>query len=188
MHHGRSQLIPSNLSWRIFIATSGNSKINAINNLLRDFKVDMLCGCKMQVDWRMVPQDQRFHNLFGAGSETRSVVAHNTNEHMRPNQYGGCAMMALSTLSPKVVDSGIDSTGLGRLCWIRLRSRTKNTQIVMAYQQSNFGWSAGTTVKDQHSRYFHALGDARSPRTIFFEQLVSQLITWKATDNNIVLS
>jgi hypothetical protein len=45
--------------------TLGNSKINAINNLLRDFKVDMLCGCKTQVDWRMVPQDQHYHNLFG---------------------------------------------------------------------------------------------------------------------------
>jgi hypothetical protein len=30
--------------------TSGNSKITAINNLLRDFKVDMLCRCKTQVD------------------------------------------------------------------------------------------------------------------------------------------
>ncbi len=37
--------------------TSGNSKIKAINNLLKDFKVDMLCRCKTQVDWRMVPQD-----------------------------------------------------------------------------------------------------------------------------------
>jgi hypothetical protein len=34
---------------------------------------------------------------------------------------------------------------------------------------------------------FCALGDARSPRTIFFEQLVSQLITWKAIDNDIAL-
>ncbi len=96
--------------------TSGNSKINAINNLLRDFKVNMFCGCKTQVDWGIFPQDQRFHNLFGAGSETRSVVAHNTNEPMRLNQYGGCAMMALGTLSPKVVNSGIDSTNLGRWC------------------------------------------------------------------------
>ena len=28
----------------------GNSNINAINNLCRDFKVDILCGCKTQVD------------------------------------------------------------------------------------------------------------------------------------------
>jgi hypothetical protein len=57
----------------------------------------------------------------------------------------------------------------------------------MAYQPSNSGRSARTTVKDQHSRYFCALGNARSPGTIFYEQLVSQLITWKAIDNDIVL-
>jgi hypothetical protein len=147
----------------------------------------MLCGCKMQVDWRMFPQDQCFHNLFGAGSETRSEVAHNTNEHMRPNQHGRCAMMALGTLSPEVVNSGIDSTGLGRWCWIHLGSGTKEIQIVMAYQPSNSRRSAETTIKVKHSRYFCALGGARSPRTICFEQLVSQLIPWKAIDNDIIL-
>jgi hypothetical protein len=106
---------------------------------------------------------------------------------MRSNQYGGCVMMAMGTLSPEVIDSGVDSTGLGRWCWIRLGSGTKKTRIVMAHQPSNSGRSAGTTIKDQHSRYFGALGDARSPRTIFYEQLVSQLISWKAFDNDIVL-
>jgi hypothetical protein len=135
----------------------------------------------------MVPQDQCFHNLFGTGLETRSVVAHNTNERMRPNQYGGCAMMAMGTLSPKVVNSGVDFTGLGRWCWIRLGSGSKKTLIVMAYQPSNSGRSARTTIKDQHSRYFCALGDTRSPCTIFFEQLVTQLISWKTIDNDIAL-
>ncbi len=96
-------------------------------------------------------------------------------------------MMALGTISPEVVDSGVDSTGLERWCWIWLGLGTKKTRIVMAYQPSNSGQSAGTTVKDQQSRYFFALGDARSPRTIFYEQLVSQLISWKAIDNDIVL-
>ncbi len=96
-------------------------------------------------------------------------------------------MMALGTLSPKVVNSGIDSTGLGRWCWIRLGSGTKKTWIVTACQPSNSGQSAGTTVKDQHSRYICALGDTRSPWTIIFEQLVSRLITWKAIDKDIVL-
>jgi hypothetical protein len=57
----------------------------------------------------------------------------------------------------------------------------------MAYQPSNSGRSAETTVKDQHMQYFSALGDARSPRTIFFKQLITQLIQWKEIDNNIVL-
>jgi hypothetical protein len=42
--------------------TSGNSKINTINNLCRDFKVDILCGCETQVDWRQVPESRQFHN------------------------------------------------------------------------------------------------------------------------------
>jgi hypothetical protein len=35
---------------------SGNAKITAINNLCRDFKVDLLCGCETQIDWQQVPQ------------------------------------------------------------------------------------------------------------------------------------
>jgi hypothetical protein len=96
-------------------------------------------------------------------------------------------MMALSTLSLEVINSDVDSTGLGRWCWICLGLSAKKTSVVMEYQQSNSGRSVGTTFKDQHSRYFCVLGDARSPRTIFFEQHVSQLISWKAINNDIVL-
>jgi hypothetical protein len=31
--------------------SSGNAKVNAVNNLCRDFKVDILCGCETQIDW-----------------------------------------------------------------------------------------------------------------------------------------
>ncbi len=94
--------------------TSGNSKINAINNLCRDFKVDILCGCETQVNWHQVPESGRFHNLVGAGTQTRSIVAHNVNKKMRVNQYGECAIMAMNTIAPEVVESGADHTGLGR--------------------------------------------------------------------------
>jgi hypothetical protein len=50
--------------------TSDNSKINAINNLCQDFKVDLLCGWETQVDRHQVPESCHFHNLFGAGTET----------------------------------------------------------------------------------------------------------------------
>jgi hypothetical protein len=76
--------------------------------------------------------------------------------------------MAMNTISTKVQETGVDGTGLGRWCWIRLGSGPRKTRIVMAYQLSNFSHSsADTIVKDQQSRYFCARGDARSPRTIF---------------------
>jgi hypothetical protein len=168
--------------------TSGNKKITPINNLCRDFKVDILCGCKTQTDWRMVPSSRQFNKLFGMGTETRSAVTHNINERMLANQYGGCAIMAMNTISAEVQDTGVDGTGLGRWCWIQLGSGARKTRIVMAFQPSNSGRSsAGMTVKDQQSRYFCARGNARSPRTIFFEQLITQLLLWKAIDNDIVL-
>jgi hypothetical protein len=122
------------------------------------------------------------------GTETRSVVAHNINERMLINQYGGCAIMAMNPISAEVQNTGVDSTGLGRWCWIHLGSGQCKTRIVTAYQPSNSSRSsAGTTVKDQQSRYFCARGDACSPRTIFFEQLITQLLLWKSIDNDIVL-
>ena len=166
---------------------SGNEKINELNNICREYTVDILCGCETQIDWRQVPQARKFQNLFGAGTETRSVVAHNINERMRPNQFGGCAMMAFNTISFQVISTGVDTTGLGRWCWMLLGSGRKRTRIITAYQPSNSGRSAGTTVKDQQARYFQSLGDARSPRTIFFEQLVAQLGIWKTSDNDIIL-
>jgi hypothetical protein len=104
------------------------------------------------------------------------------------NQYGGCAIMVMNLISAEVQNTRVDSTGLGRWCWIRLGSGQRKTRIVMAYQPSNSSCSsAGMTVKDQQSRYFCARGDARSPRTIFFEQLITQLLLWKSINNNIDL-
>jgi hypothetical protein len=59
----------------------------------------------------------------------------------------------------------------------------------MAYQPSGSKStnSAGTTVREQHEWYFEACGNLRSPCTIFFEQLIAQLIVWKHTDSDIVL-
>ncbi len=96
--------------------------------------------------------------------------------------------MAMNLISTEVQNTRVDSTGLGRLCWIHLESGQCKTRIVMAYQPSNSSRSsAGATVKDQQSQYFCARGDARSPRTIFFEQLITQQLLWKSIDNDIVL-
>jgi hypothetical protein len=59
----------------------------------------------------------------------------------------------------------------------------------MAYQPSGSKStnSAGTTVHKQHERYFKARGNLQQARTIFYEQLIAQLIVWKHTDSDIIL-
>ncbi len=53
---------PAHLIWiamenfnSLFISL-GNAQIMAINNLCQDFKVDLLCRCKTQINWQQVPQ------------------------------------------------------------------------------------------------------------------------------------
>ncbi len=59
----------------------------------------------------------------------------------------------------------------------------------MAYQPSGSksSNSAGTTMREQHERYFEARGNLWSARMIFFEQLISQLLVWKHIDSDIIL-
>jgi hypothetical protein len=122
--------------------------------------------------------------------ETRSIVAHNINERMQQNQHhGGCAMMAMGRFSAEVMESGGDPSGLGHWCRLKVGSGNEKTRIVMAYQPSgskptNF---AGTTVREQHKRYFEARSNLGSAPTMFFEQLIAQSIVSKHTDSNIVL-
>jgi hypothetical protein len=121
--------------------------------------------------------------------ETWSVFSHNINKRMQCNQHSGCVMMAMGNFSAKVVESGVDPSSLGCWCWLKVGSGNKRTRIVMAYQPSGSKSTntAGTIVREQHKRYFEACGNLRSARTIFFEQLIAQLIVWKHTNSNIVL-
>ncbi len=121
--------------------------------------------------------------------ETRSIVAYDIYERMQRNQHGRCAMMAIGCFSAEVFETGVDPYGLGRWCWLKVGSGDKTTQIVMAYQPSGSrsSNSARTTVRELHEQYFEACGNLHPARTIFFEQLIAQLVIWKHTDSDIIL-
>jgi hypothetical protein len=72
---------------------------------------------------------------------------------------------------------------------MKVGSGEEKTRIVMIYQPSGTGTtnSANTTVREQHEQYFEARGDIRPARIIFFDQLIAQLVVWKATDSDIIL-
>ncbi len=71
---------------------------------------------------------------------------------------------------------------------MKFGSGDKATRIVMAYQPSGSksSVSAGATVRDQYEQYFEAWEDLLLARTIFFKQLIAQLIIWKQTDSDII--
>jgi len=170
---------------------NGDRKAKTIDRLCRDYDADFLAGTEPQADWRFAPEERQFKNLLGKGRQTQSVVGYNSTEELERSQAGGTCLMAFDRFSSfvNVRESGADARNLGRWCWLVVEGGGKRTRIVVAYQPSGEPGkdSAGFTAWDQHSRYFESQGDGRSPRTIFFEQLVSQLLVWKASGEEIIL-
>jgi hypothetical protein len=145
-----------------------NTKINAMNKLCREFNTNVIAGCKSQVDWPQAMEEQQFRNPIGVGMETRIILAHNMSKQMQRNQHGRCAMIEMGQLSEQdVVETGVGPYGQGQWCL-----------IVMTYQPSGSSStnSAGTTVREQYEQYFEAKGDMRSARSIFFDQVIPQLV------------
>ncbi len=53
------------------VFTNG-TKINALNKICREFKADVLAGCKTQADWQQATEteEQQFKNILGVGMDT----------------------------------------------------------------------------------------------------------------------
>ncbi len=130
------------------------AKINKLNKLCRQFNTNILAGCETQAEWRQASKEQQFRNIIGVGMETWSIVAHNINEQMQRNQHDGCTMMAIGCFSAEVMVSGVDPSGLGHWCWLKVGSGNKKTRIIMAYQPSGSksANSFGTPVREQQKR------------------------------------
>ncbi len=177
-------------NWNSLGIHSGSAKPDKINQLIKHYGVDTVAGCETQCDWSQVDkEDKKFHNILGGEQRKASVSGYNTTEPDGPrNQMGGTAMMTIGRLSSSVVESGCDHTGLGRWSWQLLGRAETRTRVIVAYQPCKPSpTSKGYTVWSQHQRYFQPLGDFRSPRTIFYEQLIAQLLIWKAAGEEIIL-
>ncbi len=98
------------------------TKINSLNKFCCQFNTNILAGCKTQAYRHQASKEQQFRNVIGVGMETRSIVAHNVNEGMQRNQYGGCTMMAMGCFFSEVIKTGVDPYRLGWWCWFRVGS------------------------------------------------------------------
>ena len=96
--------------------------------------------------------------------------------------------MAIGRFSAHVVSVGTDETDLGQWSWILVGLGEVKTRIIVAYNPCEPGKNdKRTTVVEQQERYFEQRGVFTSPRTLFYEQLSSQLLEWKGGGECVVL-
>eukprot|EP00956_Cyclotella_meneghiniana_P022376 scaffold42312_cov96-Cyclotella_meneghiniana.AAC.4 len=155
----------------IGIGTQG-WKMDRLNHLIKQLKIDIVSGCETNLDWRQQSDDMI--DLLAPTQAKRGIVAHNTTgDFLHRNQRGGTMISAIGRLCDTVSSTdGIrqDPTNLGRWCWIQLGNDDIRTYVVSAYVPCKPGRnSAGETVWEQQQCYFQSIGDFRDPDVIMME-------------------
>jgi hypothetical protein len=164
-------------------------KIRQINKFMKEYNVDVMAGFKTWVDWRFTkPTMNGFDSLFAQGQQRHGVCAHNINEYVRRDQWGGTCLVSVGRISTIIVSTGVGMTGLGRWAWIYIGGGGKTMKVLVAYRPCQPYRNTGSkTIWDQHLQYFEARGNTKSPILNFHDDLVGLLTKWKNAGDEIVI-
>ena len=155
------------------------------------------------VNWAQAPEGKRPSQLFRGARKCRVAAGYNVHEsgpEFGRYQHGGTLAAAFTRLTPFVLGTGEDRTGLGRWSWVYVGTEGRKTRLISAYQpcrspedkKKQRRFPDGTrrkrmTVWAQHRRYFRKRGIFHNPRSMFSKQLVAQLRQWRAAGDELIL-
>jgi hypothetical protein len=105
------------------------------------------------------------------------------------DQVGGTAVVAMGRIVDLVDEVGEDSSGLARWCWLRFKGDDGTiTYFATGYFPRKAESKAKKTGWYQHKILYESKGDFRSPTTIFQEDLLAQLESWRTKGYKVILA
>ena len=127
---------------------------------------------------------------------TRGILPRQTyqlayNRHDIQNQHpylpGGTGMIALHEAQPRVVEKGVDDSGLGRWTWMRIQGKHGHfTRVLSAYRPCKSTATLGTVYRQQLT-YWSSKGEFACPLDLFDKHLEALLGEWKESGDHIVV-
>ena len=168
-------------------------KMKRLRDINARYQTDGILMVECGTDFRHLSADNSLASCLG-DSDCYCSTANNVTEPSARSQYGGTAVFAYQRLSGYFMDSGCDSTGLGRWAWVLVGTHGRRTRVVSAYRpvkpprsarrDRTKGWH---TVWNQQRRFLRKQGISGSPREVFMADLVEQLLSWREQGDEIVL-
>jgi hypothetical protein len=127
--------------------------------------------------WKLIrPDDQWYERTRESFQTSRSVMAYNITEPSMTSttQFGGVGIIATDAAAHRVIDQGVDSSGLGRWSWLRLEGKQNHfLRVVSAYRPVVA--TGPSTVHAQHERYLSLHDREEDPRSAFYTDLMEGL-------------
>ncbi len=120
--------------WLFASGKTKGMKICQINKLTKDYHINVMAGCETWVDWRFTSLvSNRYNTLLAQGQLYCRICANKVNEYICQDQWGETCMPTVERLLSFVLDTGKDTSGLRRWCWILLGEGGKTTHILTSY-------------------------------------------------------
>ena len=156
-----------------------SDKYSSVYDYMHDYDIDVLALQETNVQWHLVPPEQRLNERTRGWFQRQYVKAawFSKYESEATHVYGGTAIIVRGNAAGRVIRSGHDRSGLGRWSWLELRGYDgKSVIVVSAYRPVYNPFRTGS-VWSQHKTYFDSqrppiLGD---PRDLFLQDLVAEL-------------
>jgi len=168
-------------------------KILDLARITNDFDVDGIAMCELGVNWSA----GRGHSLKSWCSPffpntICCATAHNKHTPRTSlSQPGGTGLILTGPLLEYARSTEVDSRELGRWTSCKLSHTDDHiTRLVVAYCPCKASGNASgglKTVHRQHVNYTNLHGIDRSPYQLFFDDLISQLRSWRANNERIIL-
>ena len=165
-----------------------NEKVLFARKFLRRISADCYMGVECNVQWSLLQNQHQLRELFHSEVPVKAVSAFNEHEGDIRNQPGGTGIITFDKMTLIFLQTGRDTTGLGRWSWISATNQHQvTTRIISAYQPCRTKRQRFTTIYAQQSRFFQQHGDMRCPIEIFRQHLTQQLRQWREQGDRIIL-
>lgn len=168
-------------------------KIKAMERIARDFDIDGITMCELGVNW----QAGKGHSLKSWCSphfpqEIRCTTANNTHSPRTSlSQPGGTGILLTQSLLEYAKTTENDHRHLGRwTSWVLSHTPDHVTRLIVAYCPCKVHGRTAQglkTVHRQHITYIQQNGLEYTPYQLFVKDLVSQLKTWRANNERLIL-
>jgi hypothetical protein len=162
------QLLPEN---------SKHYKSRQLIDHITQAQLDGIFLNEVGLNWKAIPpKDQWAECTFGKLMGSQATFANDMTEleHTEPIQYGGVGIVTNQDLSSRIIERGWDPKQLGQWVWIRIQGKEGHiARLATAYRPCE---SPGvSTVFHQQVRGLSKLGDHRSLRVAFMEDLAEEI-------------
>lgn len=171
-------------------ATNDDSKNIRLFEAIAESQIDIIGMTEINRCWHNVEEEHKWRNRTrGWWESSNNTIGYNTKDCASGAfQPGGTLLTSIDKPAHRIIDTGLDPTGLGRWVWQRYRGKHNVTlRVICAYRPCIPSTAGPNTTYSQQERYFDATKDKRCPRDAILEDLSTEIKKWQEDNDQIIM-